>query len=411
MTFYVKKALAHGPIRFGVSPRQPLDEIDDDPALSTGQGGEFTRRRMHGYFFADTRAIGAPEIPRPSSIASTPFWASMAPQDARGWGMIGLMILGGLLTLLGMLVIVNKGPQGIIPVVFGLILIGIPIFITAQKRRLIRAQEEKERAEREERDRLSREAMASYAAALEVLRENPTEANMAAVMREREKLELSYRHWRPVAKRSVLHIGFNALAKSGPAAAAEVGRLIDKTGNAVGLDKADTRDVKLDLYQVLVWHLLADDRLGPVQERELQTLRQGFGITDEHLEAEQEAIAQFDRLRGVTRDSLPREECGIPMQFREHCIYSTGGRIGGKKGDLEGRLILTNKRLIIDGRRRTEVPLSRIDDVEANADTHLLRVVVARPDPPIELFVEQPIYTAALIDIATTIDDRPRSFA
>ena len=26
MTFYVRKSLAHGPIRFGVSPRQPIEE-------------------------------------------------------------------------------------------------------------------------------------------------------------------------------------------------------------------------------------------------------------------------------------------------------------------------------------------------------------------------------------------------
>ena len=413
MTFYVKKSLAHGPIRFGVSPRLPLEEIDTDPTLSTGEGGDFMRRRMHGFFLADTRAIGAPDIPRPSSIASTPFWVSMTPQDARGWALIGLIALGAFFLLIGLANIATKGAQALyfFPIIIGLVLIGIPIFITAQKRRLIRAQEDKERAEREERDRINRESMASYATALERLREDPSDANMTAVMREREKLELSYRHWRPIAKRSVLHIGFNALAERGPAGAVEVGRLIERVGSAVGLDKADTRDVKLDLFQVLIWHLLADDRLGPVQSGELQTLRKGFGVSDDHLESEQQAIAEFEQLRGVTRDSLPREECGIPMQFREQCIHTTPGRIASGKAAGEGRIYLTTKRLVVDGRKRIEVPLSRIDDVEVNADANLLRVVIARPDPPIELTVEQPIYTAALIDIATTIDDRPRSFA
>jgi hypothetical protein len=413
VTFYVKKSLAHGPIRFGVSPRLPLEEIDTDPSLSTGEGGEFTRRRMHGFFLADTRAIGGPDIPRPSSIASVSFFSSLAPKDAGGWGLIALMAFGAFLVLIGLLNIAVQGAKAIFffPLVIGLALIGVPIFITAQKRRLIRQEEDRERAQREERDRISREAMASYATALERLRENPDETSMAAVMREREKLELSYKHWRPIAKRSVLHIGFNALSEKGAAGAVEVGRLIDRTGNAVGLDKADIRDVKVDLYQVLVWHLLADDRLGPAQTAELQRLRQGLGVTDEHLASEQEAISEFERLRGVTRDNLPREECGIPMQFREHCIHSTAARLVGGKGPADGRILLTNKRLIVEGRRRTEVPLSRIDDVEVNADANTLRVVVARPDPPVELQVEQPIYTAALIDIATTIDDRPRSFA
>ncbi|HUP47996.1 MAG TPA: hypothetical protein VNA04_04315 [Thermoanaerobaculia bacterium] len=410
MTFYVKKALAHGPIRFGVSPRQTLEEIDSDGALSTGPAGEFLRRRTHGFFSADTRDIGAPEIPRPSSLASTPFWQSMAPQDARGWGLIGMILLGAFLVLWGLLVVIRVGPHGAIPMFLGLLLIAAPIGITAQKRRLIRAHEEEDRAEREERDRRNREAMASYASALERMREDPSDASMLAVAREREKLELSYRHWRPLAKRSVLHIGFDALAGAGAAGAREVGRLIDHGAEAVGLDKADARDVKVDLFQAVVWHLLADDRLGTVQAGELETLRSGFGITDEHLEHEQEAMSEFERLRGVIRDHLPREECGVPMQFREHCIHATAGHVLGRKGGA-GRIILTNKRLLVEGRRKTEVPLSRIDDVEVDADNNLLRVIVARPDPPVELQVEQPIYTAALIDIATTIDDRPRGFA
>ncbi|HUP45518.1 MAG TPA: hypothetical protein VM779_08400 [Thermoanaerobaculia bacterium] len=410
MSYYIKKALAHGPIRFGVSPRRPLEEIDDDPSLSTGPAGEFTRRNTRGFFSADTPAIGAPDIPRPSSIASTSFWSSLAPQDVRGWGLIALMILGGLFILLGLMVIVNKGPQGIIPIILGLVLAGIPIGITAQKRRVIRAEEDKDRAEREERDRHNREVMASYSAALERVREDPSEANFTAAMREREKLELSYRHWRPLAKRSVLHIGFNALARVGPSSAREVGDLIDRAGTAVGLEKADSRDVKVDLYQVVLWHLLADDRIGAAQARELENLRSGFGISEEYLADDLAVVAQFDQLRGITRDEMPRQECGVPMQFREHCIHAAPGEVFGRKA-AKGRLILTNKRLIVDGRRRAEVALARVDDIEVDVDANLLRVVPARPDQPMEMQVEQPVYSGALIDIATTIDDRPRSFA
>jgi hypothetical protein len=72
---------------------------------------------------------------------------------------------------------------------------------------------------------------------------------------------------------------------------------------------------------------------------------------------------------------------------------------------------VTNKRLIVDGSRRIEVPLSQIDDLEVDIDNNLLTVTIARPNKPLRMQVEQPIYTAALIDIATTLDERPRSFA
>lgn len=411
MTFYVKKSLAHGPIRFGVSPRALAEEIDSDPSLSTGAGGEFLRRRTHGFFFADIRSIGAPEFPRSSSISQTPFWASLAPEDAKGWGLIAMMAFGGLLILLGLMTIVRLGPQGWIPVIFGLALAGTPIGIVAQKRRAIRAVEDHDRAEREERDRRHRESMGAYATALENLRKDPTEANMATATREREKLELSYKHWRPLAKASVLHIGFNALADHGPQSAAEVSKLMDRVAYAVGLDKSDTRDAKVDLYQAIVWHLLADDRLGPTQQKELEHLRGAFGITPADLEGDEDAVQAFERLRGVTRETLPRTECSIPLGFREYCIHTIKGNVLGKHGQQEAEIFLTNKRLVVHGHKPVDVPLSRIDDVEVDTDKQILTVQVARPDPPLLLQVDQQIFTASLIDMATTIDERPRSFA
>ena len=66
---------------------------------------------------------------------------------------------------------------------------------------------------------------------------------------------------------------------------------------------------------------------------------------------------------------------------------------------------------MIQGRKTLEVPLQRIDDVEVDTDQRILTVQVAKPDPPIQLQLDQQIYTAALIDLATKIDERPRSFA
>lgn len=411
MSFYVQKSLAHGPIRFGVNPRQTLDEIDTDPSLSTGPAGEFLRRRTFGFFFADIRPIGAPDLAS-STPRSPSLWASLVPEDRRGWIFIGMMILGVILVLLGLSVVVNKGPQGWIEVILGIGLAATPLVVTAQKRRVIRAEEERQRAEREERERRNREAIASYATALERLRENTNDETLAAATRERQQLEVSHRVWRPLAKRTVLHIGFDALARLTTDRAPEVAKLMNRVANAIGLDRADATDVKADLYQVIVWHLLADDRLGTVQSEQLRKLEADFGISGRDLSAEREAVDEFDRLRGITREDLPRADGGIPLGFREQCIHVGQGKVISRAGSESSPLYLTNKRLIIGGgRRRIEVPLSRIDDVDVDVDANTLTLRLVQPAKPIVLQVEQPIYTAALIDIATTIDDRPRSFA
>ncbi len=387
-----------------------MEEIDSDTGLSTGPAGDFLRRSTHGYFLADTPAIGSPSIPRLSSLASTPFLASLKPDGPKGWLFIGMMILGLILILLGLGVVVNKGPQGWIQVIIGAALMAAPVVAIAAKRRIIRQQEEKDRAEREEREERNQKAMTAYADALARLRSDPSAENLQGVVRERENLELSYKIWRPLAKRSLLHIGFDALGRLGAAGARDVTQMMERTGSAIGLDHPDTHDVKLDLYQTAVWHLLADDRLGPVQMEQLDVLRNGFGMKDTDGEDEHAAIEQFDRLRGIKRDRMPEQESPLEMQFRENCIHVAKGQVHHGKASDAMTLYLTNKRVIIDGRRRTEVALSRIDDVEADVNANVMMIQVARPDPNLRMTVEQPLYTAALIDIATTIDERPKSF-
>jgi hypothetical protein len=416
VTFYVQKNLAHGPIRFGVSPRLTAEEIDADAGLSTGKSGEFLRRRTEGYFIADTKAVGAPAIPITPSITKMPFWHSMKPDGtARAWGFLALMAVGVIFVLLGIGVLVRKhSPAGWVEVVLGSAMIATPIILTAQKRRQIREQEEKERAEREERERRHRAMLEAYTSAVQHLRENPSEENLAAAKRERDALDLPYEIWSPLAKRTVLQIGFDALAREGSSASKEVSDLMTRASNAVGLEAADEAETKLDLNRALIWHLLADDRYGDAQEGSLSELRKGFQLADRDLPVESQLVEEFKMLRGVTSKNVPRPQCsGIRLQFREYCIHSTRGTLMSEKGAPRGTgsLFVTNKRVVIDVRKLVEIPLTQIDDVDVDVDANVLIIRAAKPHKPVLMQVEQPIYTAALIDIAGTIDDRPKGFA
>ncbi len=413
MTFYVQKSLAHGPIRFGVSPRLTLDEIDSDAGLSTGQSGEFLRRRTQGFFIADTRTIGVPIIPTAPSISRTPFWESLRGEGPRGLGYLALMIVGAILILLGFGVLARKGAAGWVEVILGIIMVAVPIALTARKRQQIRLQEEKERAEREEREARHRAMLETYTAALTRLRENPSDENLAAATREREALDLPYEIWAPLARRTVLQIGFEALARLTPSRAKEAADLMARAGKAVGLSDADQLETRHDLYRVFVWHLLVDDRLGRAQSEQLAMLRRGVGIAEEDVPGETEAVEEFRKLQGIRQKNLPRTQCGIPLKFREYCIHSTRGTLLDLKGTARGAgsLSVTNKRVFIDVKKGIEIELMQIDDVEVDVDANLLTIHAAKPAKPIVMRVEQPIYTAALIDLATAIDERPKGFS
>jgi hypothetical protein len=201
----------------------------------------------------------------------------------------------------------------------------------------------------------------------------------------------------------VLEIGFKSLDP----------RLMSEASRAVGLSSDDESGVRLDIYRTFIWHLLADDRLGVAQERPLSEFRKGFEIQDRDLPVESQAIEEFRKLRGITRQNLPRQQCGIPLKYGEYCIHGTRGTMLNEKGAPQGpcSFYVTNRRLIADGKNPIEIVLTQIDDVEVDVDDNTLTVTVARPGKPLRMQMEQTIYTAAIIDLATTIDERSREFA
>lgn len=408
MTFYIQKELAAGPIRFGVSPRRTLEGIDADASLSTGPTGQFLRKGTQGYYFADERRFGAPTVPATPSVTTIPFLESLRPDGTRqGYVFLALMVFGALLVLLGLLVVMRKGPQGWIEVILGAGMIAVPIVKTAQRRKQLREQEERERAEREETERRHREMLASYTAALEKLRKEQTDAVFEEVTRAREATELPYAIWSPLAKRTILDIGFQALDRLTPERAREIGDLLHRASVAAGLTPADEAAVKRDLYSTVLWHLLADDRLGEAQSRRLRTLRDGLGIPADGAPHETTAGEAFQRLRGVSNDKLPRAQCPFPLEFGEYCIHATKGKVA----ETETTVGITNRRLVLAGKKVRDVELMKIDDVEVDIDRNRVIVRTAKPVKPVELELDDPIYTAALLDLATTIDERPRSFA
>jgi hypothetical protein len=390
MTFYVEKKLALGSISFGVSTRREAESIDGDPALNTGPSGEFVRRRGEGFFFGGRDRFSTPVVPTTPTISSMPFWSSLKPDGTlRSYGFLALLGFGALLVLLGFAVIARKGPQGWAEVILGGIMIAIPITLTAQTRKKIREQEERERAEREATEKRNRELLAAYTAALERARDQRDEDAFSQLERERASLTLPYEIWGAAARRTILLIGFDELARRGPAEAREV---IDRASRAAGLTPEDQAAVKIDVYRTIVWHLLADDRLGEAQEQRLRSIRQGLGISENV-----PAIEEFRRLRGL---SLPRQNCSVPLGFQEYCIYQT-------QSD-QGTLHVTNKRFMVEGKKRLEMPIAHVE-LNVNADDNV--VTIKTEKKPLRLRVDEPIYTAAILDLSSQIDERPRGFA
>jgi hypothetical protein len=407
MSFYVEKRLATGSFRFIVARRRELTSIDDNPEMSTGESGEFVRHRDEMFYVADHRPVRKPELPQLRSIASQPFWLSLVDGTPKGWGFLAMMIAGALFILLGFSVIISKGPQGWMPVILGVALNIVPVTLTANKRRVVRAAEDRRRNERAERDKRDRELLGNYAATLDHLREDPSDEALDAVRREREKLDLPYSIWGDAACSTVLQVGFRLLARVGPDRANEVAALMDRASRAAGLVDEDAVAAKHAIFATVLWHYLADDRLGTAQLRVVRAVESGLGIAPGDVPVETSSEAQFERLRGIDHRNVPHAETTLPLQLREYAIQTVSASVNGAAPT---NVHLTSKRLIIEGAKRQELLVPAIDDIDVDADRSTITIRIIDMKADVTFRVDEPVYFASLISLATTLDERPKSF-
>jgi hypothetical protein len=241
--------------------------------------------------------------------------------------------------------------------------------------------------------------LAAYIAALEHAKTARDADSFAQLHRQREALIFPYELWGATARRTALLIAFDELARRGPSGTKEIGDIVDRFSQAAGLTAEDAQGVKLDLYRTIVWHLLAADRIGKSQTQQLDAIRRGLGIGDE----ETKNIEQFQRIRGMTPEKLPRVRCTIQLQFQEHCIYETATD--------RGTLHVTNKRMILDAKKGFDMPIASGYDVVVNTDQSMVTLKTENPKKPLRLGVDEPVFTAAILDTASQIDERPRGFA
>jgi hypothetical protein len=408
MSFYVLKALGTGPFRFGVIRRRELSSIDESPELSTGTSGEFNRHRNEIFFSADRHVVDKPLEAKSRSLSGTPFFNTLVDGTPQGWTFLGLMIFGALLVLMGLAVVIKGTAAGWIEVIFGLILIAAPVVLTANRRRLVREQESRNRAEREEREARNRELLAGYTSALEQLQATPDDDSLRSVRTEREKLDMPYAIWRHTARATVLLVGFDAVERIGAQRSKEIADLMDRASDAAGLVDEDATGIKREVYSTVLWHFLADDRLGLTQLPIVRTLQEGLGIAPADVPVDTTSEEQFERLRGIDHRRVPRCETTMPLPAGEFCVFSTKATTDAAP---VANVFVTNRRLIVDTDKRFQTVLRNIDQVDVDTDSATLTINTIDLKRPLRMKVDQPIYIAAMLDLAASLDERPRGFA
>jgi hypothetical protein len=406
VSFYVRCLLDSGLIRFSVGPRDRAESFDG-PLSSTTATGEYKRFRPTGQYFGEQRA--AASLAGYTSAAALPsgVWEFIRSSGPRFlYGSVAAFIFGGLMVLLGLAVTARKGLHGLIEVLIGVAIIATPFVLSWQRLRSLREARERERRARAEEEARQREKLGRFANALVRLQQTPDSSSLADIRAQRQAMAVPYEVVAAPARETVLHIAFDAISRLDAIGAAGVMREIDDAADAVGLTGEDAGRIKANAWQKLVWHLLADDRLDAAREATLGQLRAALSLDDSSVEREQRAISSFRALRRTGPGSLAELDSDLPLRFREKLHLKTGAtlmRTSRSGGWIEVRpatLYVTSRRLIIRRlRKRIEIPLPRVFDLEVDIDSGVLTIVIAGRKS-YSLALEEPIVAAATIGAA-----------
>jgi hypothetical protein len=414
LALHIRKSLGGGAIRFKISPRQFAPGESDNRLFSTGPAGEFLGTSAGGFFFSEPEKMGETAYTLPGG-GTDGFRFPSTPADFARWG---LMAFGALLILWGLLLFRKNAGGAVVMILIGLALIVTPIAIAMKKQRDIRMERERLQAQRDAADARDRELISTFLESLERLKEKHDPEALRRIGVERDELDVPYVIISPYARATVLRLGFDAVSRHGEIGSEGVAREVDAAADAVRLSDDDRKAAKAQLYATLVWHLLAEDRLGEFQKAELDKLRGLLRIEPELVVKEDAAMAQFAALRGLTRSTLPQHEVDFKLKYQEVVHHRTSGKQMKLKGEREvvedgvrrkepiwaeirnESLFVTSKRFILGERKGLEIPLSKIYGIEVDADRNILSVREADKKTPYYIHLEDPIYTAAVLNLA-----------
>ncbi|MHB0968458.1 MAG: hypothetical protein ACYC7A_08735 [Thermoanaerobaculia bacterium] len=371
----------------------------DGAFWSTGPAGEFRRHGSLGLYYSESSAssVAASEIKRKDRSA-------FDLRAFRPW-MLVLIGLGALLVLLGLLVVIRKGPAGWVEVVLGAAMVATPFVMTAKQRRDARAAAERERLARAEEEERRKRTAGEFAAQVERLHADVTVGELETLRATREQREIPLEAYAHLAEAVILRIGFDLLVERG-LPPGDVSNRVIRIGEVLGLPDAQIAALRTQIYQKIVWQLLADRRLTPQHHARLDEVRRGLGV-EGAADLESSAIAQFEKIDALDPATLPKLH-DVAARPSERAVHQTPATIVNGKGAESGSLLITSRRVALRGKKEIDIPVEFIYDVEVDADRNLLRIVERdRKEKTYDIVVPDPIYTAALVQIAAAMPRKP----
>lgn len=404
MNFNVLRTVGSTRFRFGVAMDRN-GHSDTTSEWSTGPSGEYRRRTEKGLFYTEEGTD------MPTTLAET--------GDRANWGgltlspfIIGALVVGGLLLVFGVVNFATGNTAGgVILLILGLAIGIAPWIATSRQRREARLERERLQQGRATEEERLREAVGELSRDIDAIGPDSTDDQIERLRRNRAARNIPYEAIAPLGIAAALRTGFGMIAE---------GRTLEETanrmrliGDAVALTVDDQREALTRLHQIVVWHLLADDRMNAEQEAQLEAIRVAFDLDDDAIAIETSSMRQFEALESVRPKEVPVVQCQFELKFQEACHHATratslGVKHGREERGVEGDLFVTSRRVFLAGDKDVEIPLGRIYELNVDADSGRLTILEGgKKSRPWHFVLPDPIYSAGLIRAAAATPRKP----
>ncbi|HUG00635.1 MAG TPA: DUF4236 domain-containing protein [Longimicrobiales bacterium] len=176
-----------------------------------------------------------------------------------------------------------------------------------------------------------------------------------------------------------------------------------------------TKAARRDAFRGLYFAAVADHELDEGEEAALDHVRERLAIPAEDVATELEVLAQLRDLRRIRGGELEEVQPSVPIQKSETCYFEGEGRflkekqlstfqrdgqrynVRGLVVDKEGRLLVTNKRILLVHSGTSSVRYDKILDLDVDMDENVIRVTKDGATAPTIITTPEAMRVAAIV--------------
>ncbi len=188
---------------------------------------------------------------------------------------------------------------------------------------------------------------------------------------------------------------------------------MDQLGQIGGLSADHRKRIRIACFRIFFDDLAKDHQLSEDDEEYLRSVARILDLDREDLTDEFETMRIFGEVRHEIQNKPDPVESPIPLQKNETCYLAVPGRLLNERVqdyrtidtikhkyvgydiEIDGKVILTDKRIIISGKKERSYRLSRIQDVTLSLEDATVQLNLDRRKSPVIITVERPQILAA----------------